>query len=561
VLLIFAAPLALSTFYAMNGIFDGAAWVALFSHPQLWPALQLSVFTGLTSAAVAALASFSIVAGLYQTRWWTKLSAITGAMQSLPHAALAIGMAFLVMPSGFIARLLALIFGWTEPPSWITTHDPYGIALIAALCLKEIPFLIWIVVNILNRDDMQHLFAGQRLAAISLGHGMRSIWLRVYFPQLLPKLIWPLAFVFVYAATVVDMTLIIGPTQPPTLAEVIWSDLNSAQVASNARGGAGAVFLTGAVAAVALLNWSVAKLLSSRRGWLTIGPAARDLIRPSGTFSTLWRRDREASAFPLSLLHKVEKVAHLGRMRSLAALSAVYIIIALTLVLLSFATLWPFPAIVPESLNAAAWLRVLQNPNAILTSVALAIGTVVVAFFLIVVWFESQPAQRDHLMLFFCVLALGLPSLLLGLGEYRAALQFGLTGSAVGLFFAHLIPVTAYMFITMAGSYRSFDTRWKSSAYGLLSNQRRFLWAIKIPMLKAPLLAASAIGFAVSFGQYVPAQLIAAGRYSTLPMEAVTLTSGSNRPLTAAYALLLMGPPLLVFLIAASLSKPRWSRP
>jgi putative thiamine transport system permease protein len=537
VLLIFAAPLALSIFYAMNAIFEGAAWVALFSHPQLWPALQLSIFTGLTSAAVAALASISVVGGLYQTRWWTRLSVITGAMQSLPHAALAIGMAFLIMPSGVIARLLALMFGWTEPPSWITTHDPYGIALIAALCLKEIPFLIWIVVNILNRDDMQHLFAGQRLAAMSLGHGMSSIWLRVYFPQLLPKLIWPLAIVFVYAATVVDMTLIIGPTQPPTLAEVIWSDLNNAQVASNARGGAGAWLLTGFVAAVALGVWGVLKFVFSHREWLTMGPLEKALIRPSGTFS------------------KGE-----GWMRSLTTLSALYIIVTLTLVLLSFATFWPFPQLWPDALNTAAWLHLWRNPSAILTSVALAIGTVVVAFFLIVVWFESQPAQRDRIMLFFCVLALGLPSMLLGLGEYRAALQFGLTGSAVGLFVAHLIPVTAYMFITIVGPYRSFDPRWKSSAYGLLSNQRIFLWAIKLPMLKAPLLAASAVGFAVSFGQYVPAQLIAAGRYSTLPMEAVTLTSGSSRPLTAAYALLLMGPPLLIFLIAASLSKPRWSR-
>jgi putative thiamine transport system permease protein len=71
-------------------------------------------------------------------------------------------------------------------------------------------------------------------------------------------------------------------------------------------------------------------------------------------------------------------------------------------------------------------------------------------------------------------------------------------------------------------------------------------------------LAALAVGFAVSFGQYIPAQLIAAGRYSTLPIEAVTLTSGTNRPLTAAFALLLLLPPLLAYVIAAQLGKSRW---
>ena len=84
-------------------------------------------------------------------------------------------------------------------------------------------------------------------------------------------------------------------------------------------------------------------------------------------------------------------------------------------------------------------------------------------------------------------------------------------------------------------------------------------WArVKLPLLKAPLLTAAAIGFAVSIAQYVPAQLIAAGHFSTLPMEAVTLASGGNRQLTAAYALVLALPPLVAFLAAAVLGRPRW---
>jgi putative thiamine transport system permease protein len=84
-------------------------------------------------------------------------------------------------------------------------------------------------------------------------------------------------------------------------------------------------------------------------------------------------------------------------------------------------------------------------------------------------------------------------------------------------------------------------------------------WArVKLPLLKAPLLTAAAIGFAVSIMQFVPAQLIAAGRFSTLPMEAVTLSSGGSRPLTAAFALALALPPLLGFLAAALLGRPRW---
>jgi putative thiamine transport system permease protein len=210
-------------------------------------------------------------------------------------------------------------------------------------------------------------------------------------------------------------------------------------------------------------------------------------------------------------------------------------------------------------LNVQAWVRVWDNPSALVASLVLAFSTSVVALAVVIGWLENQPQTRDKYMVVLSAAALGLPAILLGLGQYRAFLQTGFIGTAFGLFLAHLIPVTAYMFIVLVGPYRSFDPRWRASASGLLAGFPRFFLAIKTPLLKAPLLAASAIGFAVSFGQYVPAQLIAAGRYSTLPMEAVTLTSGTNRPLTAAFTLLLMVPPLLAFIAAAHFSKPRWS--
>ena len=94
--------------------------------------------------------------------------------------------------------------------------------------------------------------------------------------------------------------------------------------------------------------------------------------------------------------------------------------------------------------------------------------------------------------------------------------------------------------------------------HGLGANHIRFLWFVKWPMLKAPLFSTLAVGFAVSVAQFVPAQLAAAGRFSTLPMEAVTLSSGGNRALLSTFGLLLMLLPLLGFGIAAWCSRSRW---
>jgi putative thiamine transport system permease protein len=46
---------------------------------------------------------------------------------------------------------------------------------------------------------------------------------------------------------------------------------------------------------------------------------------------------------------------------------------------------------------------------------------------------------------------------------------------------------------------------------------------------RASLLAALAVGFAVSVAQYLPTLFVGAGRFNTVTTEAVTLASGGQR--------------------------------
>ncbi len=240
------------------------------------------------------------------------------------------------------------------------------------------------------------------------------------------------------------------------------------------------------------------------------------------------------------------------------ALKTFYVLVIATLIVLSFAALWPFPKLVPETLNADAWQNVAAHSEPLLTSLVLAVSTSMAALIILILWLENVSQKFDRWILVFCLMVLGLPALLIGLGQYQLFLWLHLTGTLLGLFLAHLLPVVAYMFIMLNGPYRYYDTKWNNAATALMAPQSKYLMGVKWPMLKAPLLSSVAVGFAVSFAQFVPAQLVAAGRYSTLPMEAVTLSSGSNRPLTAAFALLLMVPPLAIFLLSSFYGKQRW---
>ena len=63
---------------------------------------------------------------------------------SAPHVAVAIGLTFLIAPSGWVFRLIASISN--ENPPDIFINDPFGVSLIAGLVVKEVPFLIFVII-------------------------------------------------------------------------------------------------------------------------------------------------------------------------------------------------------------------------------------------------------------------------------------------------------------------------------------------------------------------------------------------------------------------------------
>jgi putative thiamine transport system permease protein len=521
--LLFVAPLVLSLALILPGLTDIAGFQAFLQHPQIWGAARLTVATSVISTLLALAFAIIIVTGNHR-----RLQTETSSFLALPHLALSIGLGFLIAPTGLIARAVGTVLGWDSPPQWVTVQDPYGAGLIAALVLKETPFLVWALASLLYRDDLKQLFADHMKVAHSLGHSEVSTWVAVLLPQLLPRIALPLVAVFVYGATVVDMALVIGPTQPPVLANVIWTDLNDSDSLNNARGAAAVLVLS----LLIVVMLALAKVLQ-----IMATPLTKKLLL--GLQGKTWRT-RAASTFTWNIWR------------------GTYLLILLFLAAASVSGHFPYPHLLPESFTTRAWAILASDPRPLLTSAILAMATSLVATAAVIAWLESQAASRDRVMLFAAVAALCIPSLLIALGQYRTFLAVGITGTATAMFFAHILPVSAYVFVMLHGPYRTYDKRWQSTAQGLLASRLRFLVQVKWPMLKAPILSAGAVGFAVSVAQYIPAQLAAAGRYTTLPMEAVTLTSGGNRALIATYALALMLLPLFAFLAASRFAKPRW---
>lgn len=129
-----------------------APWRALAQMPGLTTSLRLTLMTGLGATALSLILAVGFSATLHRRMSRRAGGRILTPFLAAPHAAMAIGLAFLISPSGWIARAFAPILGWDRPPMLATVNDPWGLALILGLVVKEVPFLLLVILSALSRS-------------------------------------------------------------------------------------------------------------------------------------------------------------------------------------------------------------------------------------------------------------------------------------------------------------------------------------------------------------------------------------------------------------------------
>lgn len=510
-------PLALALLSAVVQMLDAAAWQALWRDPQTGQAWRMTVWTGLASTLAVWWTVAHVLAHAFVRQTLARWVAALPAWLATPHAALAIGLLLWLSPSGWALRLVSPgLTGFEAPPPWLTTQDPWGLGLILALWLKEVPFLLWVAATQLQREDVRRRWQAEAAVAQTLGHTPQQAFARVVWPQLAPRLHWPLLAVLAYGLTVVDMALIIGPASPPTLAVLSWQWLGDADGAMQAQGAAAAGALT---LSVALLAW----------GWLQVSKKAPAL-------NLSWWPSGPALGWVFAL---------------------VYAAIWLALVLGSVVGVWPFPQLWPTRWTPDAWAQVVASSHTVGTTLGLAMASASVGLLWSVAWLEISPRRWQHNCRPLWLLPLVLPSVVWGVGLYSLALQWRLEGQWLGLLIAHAVMVLPYTLLALEPAYAAVDPRQWAVVASLGHGRWRYVWRIKWPLLKRALASAWAVGFAVSVAQYLPTLWVGAGRFATVTTEAVTLASGGQRSLMSAYAALQMLLPMLAFALASVWGRPR----
>jgi putative thiamine transport system permease protein len=510
-------------------------WRMLLEHPGFATSLWLTLFTGFLSSILSVVLAIGLAASVQQRAWAQRLGACMAPILATPHSALAIGAAFLIAPSGWLVRLISPgLTGWTLPPDVSTVGHPSGLALVACMLLKEVPYLVLMTLGALNQVPAP----AQLAAARALGYRPVQAYLKVVLPQVYRQIRLPIYAVLAFSLSVVDVAMILGPGNPPTLAvmAVRWFSAPDVQLYPPAAAAAALLFM---LVGGSILGWHGVDRVFARIGrrWL--------------------ERGARGGAADIS--------AKLAAGISLVLLAST-IVVGLALLLWSFARQWRYPDALPTVWTLANWQRQLGSVMgpAMNTLIVGACATLI-ALVLTVACLESEllrpggsnSARRSmgEGSLWLLYMPLLVPQVAFLFGAQVLLVHAKLDASFFAVVWMHLIFVLPYLFLSLADPWRAFDSRYARSATSLGASRWRVLWRVKLPILLKPTLIACAVAFAVSVGQYLPTLFAGGGRIATLTTEAVTLASGDDRRVTAVWALLQAAMPFVVYAIAVSLPR------
>ncbi len=388
------------------------------------------------------------------------------------------------------------------------------------LAIKEVPFLLLMSIPILQQLKVEKI----EKVSHSMGYSSAQAWWKCVFPQWLAKLRFPMLAVLAYSLSVVDVALIIGPTNPPTFAVLVWQWFNDPDLSLLPRAAAGAVVLF-AIASLLigfarLVEWSVTK---GFKRWQYSG---RSGFRLPG--KTLF---------------------------SMIALLA--LLMVPLMVVWSFAQRWRFPDLLPSRYSLRFWEYEWQSILGTLEqSMLIAVISASIALVLALIAHEYRLRYRWQVPGYIIAVPMLIPQLSVLFGMQVVTLYLDSSAYLFWVCWAHVFFAFPFVYLSLDGPWRSFDNGLTRVALSLGKSPMQAWLKVKLPILLPAIAFGSwAVGISVSLAQYLPTLVLGAGRISTITTEAVALSSGFDRRVTAIYAIWQALLPLMFFSFAILLSR------
>ncbi len=508
---------------------DTQAIHSFFATPELVSIIGLTLFTGLGATLFSLVISIALVGIVYCYRPFSSTKRLLAPLLVLPHGAVALALIFLLSPTPWLGE-------------WFP-YDNYGVSIIFALVIKEVPFLFFMSQSVLAQSALNKELCGYYRSGLSLGYTPITAFLKLVLPSLYQRIRLPVFAVLAYAISCVEIPLVLGSNKIPTLSVAIVHWFNNVDLALRLPASVGAIVLM-LLCIVALLLWRGSEQIIGRYyRWFVLN------------------LNRTGGQLPLFILGTVSLIGLTVLILALISFTGV----------LSFATYWTSGSVFPEGITGLNWsvgLAAMQTP--LLNSLILALSTSGVAVVVSLLALESEVVsrfmkrggssayeKRFTLILFIPLLVPGVV-FLFGLVWLQQLVFPERLWLSVGL--SHLIYVLPYVFFSLADSYRQIDPRYGQMAQSLGYSPFRVFIHVKLPLVFPSIAFAFAMGCAISLSQYLPTLLSSGGQIATVTTEAIALAAGSSKRLNAVYVIVQGLMPLVIFLAAWAIARAFYAR-
>ncbi len=239
---------------------------------------------------------------------------------------------------------------------------------------------------------------------------------------------------------------------------------------------------------------------------------------------------------------------------TLAALG--YLLPMAVLAITAGSTRWFYPQLWPHTVDlspARTLLRAGPARDAFVEGATVSGSVAVVATAL--AWPAARALARHRgplrsVAMLMLLLPATLPAVGLAIGIDVVLLRIGLAGTFAGVVVAHLVPALPYAVASLTASELRHDPAAEDQAAVLGATPWQRLRWVTLPALRGALALAGGLAFLVSWSQYVLTLLVGQGRIVTPTMTLFTVLSGGNPTVSAALALAVTIPAVLVTITA-----------